>query len=145
MKRKLLIIACASLIFNFQFSIFNSAGAQEPRTSQHRIYDAADRLAVLITYTYDTSGVVETRQLQSFDRQGRLTRTELYTADEHLLFTEDIRYDRHGNRSRCLQTSYDEEGLPSRADYRYKYTLLPSGKWELTLVRLNGDTIYTHE
>ncbi|MBP5644310.1 MAG: hypothetical protein J6W95_00080 [Bacteroidales bacterium] len=119
--------------------------AQEARSSQHRVFDDHDRLAVLITYTYDSAGVVETRQLQSFDREGRLTRTELYTADEHLLFTEDITYDRHGNRSRCLQTSYDEEGIPTRADYRYKYTLLPSGKWELTLVRLNGDTIYTHE
>ena len=119
--------------------------SQGQATSQHRVYDDADRLAVLVTYTYDSMGVVETRQLQSFDRQGRLLRTELYTVDEHLLFTEDITYDRYGNRKRCLQKSYDEEGLPTRADYRYKYTLLPSGKWELSLVRLNGDTIYTHE
>lgn len=112
------------------------------RTSQHRVYDDADRLAVLITYTYDTSGVVETRQLQSFDRQGRLTRTELYTADEHLLFTEQITYDRNGNRKRCIQTTYDEEEMPSKAIYQYRYIRIPNGTWELSLIRLNGEVIY---
>ena len=116
--------------------------AQESRTSQHKVFDDRDRLALLITYTYDSAGVVETRQLQSFDAQGRLMRTELYTADEHLLFTEDIRYDRHGNRSRCLQTSYDEEGIPSRADYRYSYSRNDDGTWRLTLIRLNGERVY---
>ena len=116
--------------------------AQEARTSQHKVFDDRDRLAVLITYTYDSAGVVETRQLQSFDAQGRLMRTELYTADEHLLFTEDIRYNRHGNRSRCLQTSYDEEGIPSRADYRYSYSRNADGTWTLSLLRLNGERVY---
>ncbi|MBP5541983.1 MAG: hypothetical protein J6X88_10080 [Bacteroidales bacterium] len=133
-KRTLLL-----LVFSFYFLV---SGAQESRTSQHRVFDDHDRLAVLITYTYDSAGVVETRQLQSFDREGRLTRTELYTADEHLLFTEDITYDRHGNRSRCLQTSYDEEGIPTRADYRYSYSRGSDGTWRLTLIRLNGERVY---
>jgi len=135
MKRLLLL-----LVFSFYFLV---SAAQEARTSQHKVFDDRDRLAVLITYTYDSAGLVETRQLQSFDRQGRLTRTELYTADEHLLFTEDITYDRHGNRSRCLQTSYDEEGVPSKADYRYRYNRTPDGTWELSLIRLNGAVSYS--
>ena len=119
--------------------------AQEGRRSEHKVFDDADRVAVIITYTYDSAGVVETRRLQSFDRQGRLTRTELYSVDEQLLFTEDIRYDRHGNRSRCRQTTYDEDGLPSRAEYRYKYTRRPDGFYRLASTRLNGKEIYTAE
>ena len=139
MKRTLLFLVLGSYFFL-------PLQAQEPHTSQHRVYDAADRLAVLITYSYDSVGVVETRQLQSYDPQGRLTRTELYTADEHLLFTENIRYDRHGNRSRCIQTSYDENGIPSRADYRYKYTRTPDGSYTLSSIHLNGNLFYsTHQ
>lgn len=135
MKRALLLLVLSSyFVLPMQ--------AQVSRTSQHRVYDDADRLAVLITYTYDTSGVVETRQLQSFDRQGRLTRTELYTADEHLLFTEQITYDRNGNRKRCIQTTYDEEEMPSKAIYQYRYIRIPNGTWELSLIRLNGEVIY---
>lgn len=135
MKRALLLLVLSSyFVLPMQ--------AQVSRTSQHRVYDDADRLAVLITYTYDTSGVVETRQLQSFDRQGRLTRTELYTADEHLLFTEQITYDRNGNRKRCIQTTYDEEEMPSKAIYQYRYIRTPDGTWELSLIRLNGEVIY---
>lgn len=136
MKRIILLLVLCSCFF---------LPAQAQRTSQHRIYDDNDRLAVLITYTYDTNNVVETRQLQSFDKFGRLTRTELYTADEHLLFSEDIRYDRHGNRSRCLQTTYDEEGVPARADYRYKYSQLADGTWELRSIRLNNTSIYSKD
>ena len=88
----------SSLLIVFSFYLFFLAPAvQAQYTSQHRVYDAQDSLAVLITYTYDSTGVVETRQLQSFDLQGRLTRTELYTVDEQVLFTEDISYDGYHN------------------------------------------------
>lgn len=111
--------------------------AQEGRRSEHKVFDDADRVAVMITYTYDSAGVVETRRLQSFDRQGRLTRTELYSVDEQLLFTEVIRYNRHGYRSRCTQTTYDEEGHATRSDFRYKY----EGP-VLVCIRLNGEVVY---
>ena len=130
-----------ALILSFTLMLF-TVRAQEVRMSQHRVYDAQDSLAVLITYTYDSTGVVETRQLQSFDLHGRLTRTELYTVDEQILFTEDIGYDRYGNRQRCLQVVYDEEGVPTRSDYRYKYTRHPDGTCTLVSIRLNGATIY---
>lgn len=130
-----------ALILSFTLMLF-TVRAQEVRMSQHRVYDAQDSLAVLITYTYDSTGVVETRQLQSFDLHGRLTRTELYTVDEQILFTEDIGYDRYGNRQRCLQVVYDEEGVPTRSDYRYKYTRQPDGTYTLVSIRLNGATIY---
>ena len=133
-----------ALILSFTLMLF-TVRAQGVRMSQHRVYDALDSLAVLITYTYDSTGVVETRQLQSFDLQGRLTRTELYTVDEQVLFTEDISYDRYGNRRRCLQVVYDEDGVPTRSDYRYKYTQQPDGTYTLASIRLNGATIYPEQ
>lgn len=117
--------------------------AQAQRTSQHPVFDADDRLAVLVTYAYDSADVVQTRQLQSFDRQGRLLRTELYTVDEQLLFTEQNRYDRHGNRTRCLQTAYDEEGTATQTLYKYKYSRQPDGTWKLVSLCQNGSTVYT--
>ena len=144
MKKIILIL----LIFNFQFSILNSLWAQEIGMeydehgrvvkSSHGVVDANDRLAVLITYTYDSIGVVETRTLQSYDKQGRAVRKEVYTVDEYLLYTEDNRYDRHGNRTRCTQTTYDEDGKPTQMVYKYRYSRQPDGTWQLTSIRLNG-------
>ena len=107
-------------------------------SSSHGVVDANDRLAVLITYTYDSTGVVETRTLQSYDKQGRPVRKEVYTVDEYLLYTEENQYDRHGNRTRYTQTSYDEDGKPTQTVYRYRYSKQPDGKWILVGIRLNG-------
>ena len=107
-------------------------------SSSHAVVDAADRLAVLMTYTYDSAGVVETRTLQSYDRHGRPLRKEVYTVDEYLLYTEDNRYDTHGNRIRCTQTTYDEDGNPTRTIYKYRYCKQPDGIWQLISIRLNG-------
>ena len=104
MKKIILIL----LILNSQFSILNSLWAQEIGVkydehgrvvnSSHGVVDANDRLAVLITYTYDSTGVVETRTLQSYDKQGRPVRKEVYTVDEYLLYTEEP-------RRRCTNTA----------------------------------------
>ena len=101
MKKIILIL----LILNSQFSILNSLWAQEIGVkydehgrvvnSSHGVVDANDRLAVLITYTYDSTGVVETRTLQSYDKQGRPVRKEVYTVDEYLLYTEEQATRRH--------------------------------------------------
>ena len=107
-------------------------------SSSHGVVDANDRLAVLITYTYDSTGVVETRTLQSYDKQGRPVRKEVYTVDEYLLYTEENQYDRHGNRTRYTQTSYDEDGKPTQTVYKYRYGKQPDGKWRLVGIRLNG-------
>jgi len=107
-------------------------------SSSHGVVDANDRLAVLITYTYDSTGVVETRTLQSYDKQGRPVRKEVYTVDEYLLYTEENQYDRHGNRTRYTQTSYDEDGKPIQTVYRYRYGKQSDGKWKLVGIRLNG-------
>lgn len=107
-------------------------------SSSHGVVDANDRLAVLITYTYDSTGVVETRTLQGYDKQGRPVRKEVYTVDEYLLYTEENQYDRHGNRTRYTQTSYDEDGKPTQTVYRYRYSKQPDGKWKLVGIRLNG-------
>ena len=114
-------------------------------SSSHAVVDAADRLAVLITYTYDSAGVVETRTLQSYDRQGRPVRKEVYTVDEYLLYTEDNRYDCHGNRTRCTQTTYDEDGNPSRTIYKYRYRKQSDGTWQLVSMRLNGKEVLFEE
>ena len=110
--------------------------------SSHAVVDADDRLAVLITYTYDSSGVVETRSLQSYDKQGRPVRKEVYTVDEYLLYTEENKYDCHGNRTRCIQTTYDEDGKPTPTVYKYRYSKQPDGSWKLTSIRLNGEEVF---
>ena len=109
--------------------------------SSHAVVDADDRLAVLITYTYDSTGVVETRTLQSYDKQGRPVRKEVYTVDEYLLYTEENKYDCHGNRIRCTQTTYDEDGKPTQTVYKYRYVRQSDGSWKLVSIRLNNKVI----
>ena len=110
--------------------------------ASHRVVDANDRLAGLITYTYDSTGVVETRTLQSYDKQGRPVRKEVYTVDEYLLYTEENKYDSHGNRTRCIQTTYDEDGKPTPAVCKYRYSKQPDGSWKLTSMRMNGEEVF---
>ena len=114
-------------------------------SSSHGVVDANDRLAVLITYTYDSTGVVETHTLQSYDKQGRAVRKEVYTVDEYLLYTEENQYDRHGNRTRCVQTTYDEDGKPSPTIYKYRYSKQPDGTWQLVSILLNGKEVLLEE
>lgn len=114
-------------------------------SSSHRVMDADDHLAVLITYTYDSLGVVSTRMLQSYDKQGRPVRKEIYTADEYLLYTEENKYDCHGNRTRCIQTTYDEDGKPTPTVYKYRYSKQPDGSWKLVSIRLNGKEVLLEE
>ena len=151
MKKIILIL----LILNSQFSILNSLWAQEIGVkydehgrvfrSSHGVVDANDRLAVLITYTYDSTGVVETRTLQSYDKQGRPVRKEVYTVDEYLLYTEENKYDSHGNRTRCTQTTYDDDGKPTQTVYKYLYSKQPDGTWQLVSILLNGKEVLLEE
>lgn len=151
MKKIILIL----LILISHFSILNSLWAQEIGVeydehgrlfrSSHRVVDANDRLAVLITYTYDSTGVVETRALQSYDKQGRPVRKEVYTVDEYLLYTEENKYDSHGNRTRCIQTTYDEDGKPTETVYKYRYSKQPDGTWQLVSIILNGKEVLLEE
>lgn len=114
-------------------------------SSSHGVVDANDRLAVLVIYTYDSVGVVETRTLQSYDKQGRPVRKEVYTVDEYLLYTEDNKYDCHGNRTRCTQTTYDEDGKPTETVYKYRYSKQADGTWKLTSMRMNGVDVFREE
>ena len=143
------------ILFSFYVLVYTLAQAQEIGveydeqgrvvSSSHGVVDASDRLAVLITYTYDSVGVVETRTLQSYDKVGRPVRKEVYTVDEYLLYTEDNRYDRHGNRTRCTQTTYDEDGNPASTIYKYRYHKQPDGTWQLVSIRLNGKEVLLEE
>ena len=114
-------------------------------SSSHGVVDANDRLAVLVTYTYDSTGVVETRTLQSYDKQDRPVRKEVYTVDEYLLYTEENKYDSHGNRTRCTQTTYDEDGKPTETVYKYRYSKQPDGTWQLVSILLNGKEVLLEE
>lgn len=79
--------------------------------SQHDIYDSHDRLAVRIVYNYDDStGAVESRTLTGYDRQGRIQRVEIYSADERLLFTDTYHYRCNGTLRKRVQCSYDDNG-----------------------------------
>ena len=126
-----------------QEAVINRDNDGRLASSSHRVMDADDHLAVLITYTYDSLGVVSTRMLQSYDKQGRPVRKEIYTADEYLLYTEENKYDCHGNRIRCVQTTYDEDGKPTKTVYKYRYSKQPDGSWKLTSMRMNGEEVFT--
>ena len=119
--------------------------AQESRTSQHPVFDAAGRLSVLITYTYDSTGTVATRALQAYSPQGLPTRQEVYAADDQLLYTEANTYDRHGNRVSSIQTAYDDEGAALHTTYRYRYSRLADGSWRLASIRQNGTLVFMAE
>ena len=108
------------LILPLLFSFVSKA--QEPRLtraadgrlsqSQHDIYDSHDRIAVSVIYEYDDStGAVTTRTLRGYDRQGRVQRIEIYSADERLLFTETYHYRRNGHLRKRVQCTYDDDGV----------------------------------
>ncbi len=145
--RALKIIALSSCLLSVAIAQAQEIGVDYDEQghvtrSSHAVVDANDRLAVLITYTYDSTGVVETRSLQSYDKQGRPVRKEVYTVDEYLLYTEENKYDCHGNRTRCIQTTYDEDGKPTETVYKYRYSRQPDGKWKLVGIRLNGEEVF---
>lgn len=98
------------------------AAQAQVASSQHDVYDSHDRLAVRIVYTYTDSGIVDTRTLKQYDKQGRVTREETYTADEYLIFVQDYRYDKKGRRTRTTQTSYDDNGEKTVSRFEYRYT-----------------------
>lgn len=145
--RALKIIALSSCLLSVAIAQAQEIGVDYDEQghvtrSSHAVVDANDRLAVLITYTYDSTGVVETRSLQSYDKQGRPVRKEVYTVDEYLIYTEENKYDCHGNRTRCTQTTYDEDGKPTETVYKYRYSRQPDGKWKLVGIRLNGEEVF---
>ncbi len=105
-----LSLLCAITLWAQQPLLTHSADGKLQQ-SQHDIYDSHDRLAVRIVYTYDDStGAVETRTLTGYDRQGRIQRVEVYSADERLLFTDTYHYRRNGTLRKRVQCSYDENG-----------------------------------
>ena len=145
--RALKIIALSSCLLSVAIAQAQEIGVDYDEQghvtrSSHAVVDANDRLAVLITYTYDSTGVVETRSLQSYDKQGRPVRKEVYTVDEYLIYTDENKYDCHGNRTRCIQTTYDEDGKPTETVYKYRYSRQPDGKWKLVGIRLNGEEVF---
>ena len=105
-----LSLLCAITLWAQQPLLTHSADGKLQQ-SQHDIYDSHDRLAVRIVYTYDDStGAVETRTLTGYDRQGRIQRVEVYSADERLLFSDTYHYRRNGTLRKRVQCSYDENG-----------------------------------
>lgn len=105
-----LSLLCATTLWAQQPLLTHSADGKL-QLSQHDIYDSHDRLAVRIVYTYDDStGAVETRTLTGYDRQGRIQRVEVYSADERLLFSDTYHYRRNGTLRKRVQCSYDENG-----------------------------------
>ncbi len=105
-----LSLLCATTLWAQQPLLTHSADGKLQQ-SQHDIYDSHDRLAVRIVYTYDDStGAVESRSLTGYDRQGRIQRVEIYSADERLLFTDTYHYRRNGTLRKRVQCSYDENG-----------------------------------
>lgn len=137
MKRAaMLLLLCAALAVQAQEAQLTRDGDGRLTASRHGVYDSRDRLAVEIEYAYDDDGVVASRTLRQFDRRGRITREETYTADEYLIFVQEHKYDRRGRRVRTLQTSYDDNGEKTVSRFDYRHTA--DGKVETLL---NGISI----
>lgn len=121
-KKELWLVALlAAVLLAVMLFQHPSAKAQQPLlkysaegrlvASTHEVYDADGHLAVVVTYTYnDTTGAVETRMLTGYDKQGRIQRTEIYTPDDILLFSDDYTYDRKGRLKKRVQQNFDENG-----------------------------------
>lgn len=116
-----LVAVLAALLLAVMLVQHTPAKAQQPLlkynaqgrlvASSHEVYDDKDRLAVVVTYTYnDSTGAVETRMLTGYDPEGRISRTEIYSPDDILLFSDDYTYDRKGRLKRRVQKSFDENG-----------------------------------
>lgn len=117
----ILLLLCAAVTAQAQSQVTYDSGGRL-LSSRHGVYDSHDRLAAEIIYAYSDGGVVETRTLRQYDRRGRVTREETYTADEYLIFVQDYRYDKKGRRTRTTQTSYDDNGEKTVSRFEYRYT-----------------------
>lgn len=91
-------------------------------SSKHNIYDDRDRLAVAMVYDYSEKGVVENRQLISYDAQQRISKRMIYSADEVLLMEEAFKYDKFGNLVKRVQYLYDEGKQKIVETRRYRYS-----------------------
>lgn len=91
-------------------------------SSKHNIYDNKDRLAVAVVYGYGEKGVVEERQLISYDAQQRISKRMIYSADEVLLMEEAFKYDKWGNLIKRVQYLYDEGKQKIVETRRYRYS-----------------------
>ena len=91
-------------------------------SSKHNIYDNKDRLAVAVVYGYGEKGVVEERQLISYDAQQRISKRMIYAADEVLLMEETFKYDKWGNLIKRVQYLYDEGNQKIVETRRYRYS-----------------------
>lgn len=91
-------------------------------SSKHNIYDNKDNLAVAVVYHYGEKGVVEERQLISYDAQQRLSKRMIYSADEVLLMEESFKYDKRGNLVKHVQYLYDEGKQKVVEARRYRYS-----------------------
>ena len=110
-------------------------------SSEHRVYDEKSTLAVTITYTYDERGVVDTRQLCSFNRQRQLIQRMIYSADDVLLMEERFKYDRHGNLTKREQTTYEDEQPMTTIETR-RYSYHKDGTIENCEYYINGQLYY---
>lgn len=147
MKRWLFLFICVVgglLPARAQQAVVERNGQGVVVRSTHGVYDSDGRLAVTITYEYDSSGVVVSRTLQSYSKEGRPVFQEVYSVDDYLLYSEENRYDGRGNRIRCRQVSYDEDGSPVSSDFRYRYFRQDDGRWQVASIRLNGKVVYRH-
>lgn len=107
--------------------------------SQHDVFSDKGLLAVRITYTYDSAGIVLYRTLTSFDEQGHLQRREQYTAFDYLLMEEDFKYDRRGNLVKRVSIFYDETtGKSDKTIETRRYTYASDGTILHATYLMNG-------
>lgn len=115
-------------------------------SSEHFIYAESGNLAMTVEYTYSAiNGIVEHRTVSTYDKQDRLTRVEQYTADELLLYTEVLKYDRQGNLKSRVRTFYNDDETTTVSNESRKYTYDRRGNWTTCQLMAEGKTICTIE
>lgn len=137
----LLLFCCFALRVGAQAPVCTFSKDGHLERSCHNIFDNKDRLANSICYTYNEQGIVETRSVESYDTQQRLTQRNIYTADDELLLEETMKYDNHNNLVKRTQYFYEGDKCDKVVEKRsYEYNA--DGAVAHCRYYLNGELYY---
>lgn len=108
-------------------------------SSAHYVYAEGGALAAVVTYAYgtDDENVVSSHTETYYDKGGRISTVEQYTADAVLQMTEHYRYNRHGDMTKRVQTFAEGTDKEVATEQR-KYTYDRQGNWINCIYLHNG-------
>jgi hypothetical protein len=113
-------------------------------SSLHYIYAEGGALAAVVTYEYEVSdeNVVKSHSETYYDKENHVVSKEQYTADAELQLSETLKYNRHGDVVKRVQTSLDGAEKDVTTEQR-KYKYDHYGNWVSCTYYNNGKKYYT--